>query len=80
MQLTIEDTGISIPEDDLPNLFSRFHRGCNASAYPGSGWGLDIDKAIALQHGTNLCVESKTNWAVIVVEFTPYDSNREPKR
>jgi two-component system sensor histidine kinase MprB len=50
-ELWVEDTGIGIPEDDLPHLFSRFHRGRNAAAYPGSGLGLAIVKAIVEGHG-----------------------------
>lgn len=51
VELWIEDTGIGIPKDDLPHLFSRFHRGRNAAAYPGSGLGLVIVKAIVEAHG-----------------------------
>jgi len=50
-ELWVEDTGIGIPKDDLPHLFSRFHRGRNAAAYPGSGLGLAIVKAIVEAHG-----------------------------
>ncbi len=74
VQLTVADTGIGIPKDDLPHLFSRFHRGRNASAYPGSGLGLAIVKTIADQHGARIRVESNTNRTVLVVEFTPYQS------
>ena len=49
-EIWVQDTGIGIPEDDLPQLFSRFHRGRNAYAYPGSGLGLAIVKAIADAH------------------------------
>ena len=48
--LTIHDTGIGIPEDELPHLFERFHRGRNTARYPGSGLGLAIAKAIADAH------------------------------
>jgi signal transduction histidine kinase len=54
VRLLISDTGIGIPEDDLPNLFSRFQRGRNASDYPGSGLGLAIVKTIADQHGADI--------------------------
>jgi signal transduction histidine kinase len=50
-ELWVEDTGIGIPEQDLPHLFSRFHRGSTAAAYPGSGLGLAIVKAIVEAHG-----------------------------
>ena len=49
--LWVQDSGIGIPEEDLPHLFERFHRGRNATAYPGSGLGLAIVKAIVEVHG-----------------------------
>ena len=49
--LWVQDSGIGIPEEDLPHLFERFHRGRNATAYPGSGLGLAIVKAIVEAHG-----------------------------
>jgi len=49
--IQVEDTGIGIPETDLPYLFRRFHRACNAAAYPGSGLGLAIVKAVVEHHG-----------------------------
>lgn len=50
-ELCVEDTGIGIPADDLPQLFSRFHRGRNAAGYPGNGLGLAIVKVIVEAHG-----------------------------
>jgi signal transduction histidine kinase len=55
--LWVEDTGIGIPEADLPLLFQRFHRGRNAAAYPGSGLGLAIVKAIVERHGGQVQAE-----------------------
>lgn len=48
--LTVSDSGIGIPAEDLPHLFERFHRGRNASEYPGNGLGLAIVKAIVDAH------------------------------
>jgi signal transduction histidine kinase len=59
VKLWVKDTGIGIPPDDLPHIFSRFHRGRNAAAYPGSGLGLAIIKAIAERHQGQVKVESK---------------------
>lgn len=56
-ELCIEDTGIGIPAEDLPRLFSRFHRGRNAAAFPGSGLGLAIVKAIVDNHGGSVRAE-----------------------
>lgn len=49
--VTVTDTGIGIPPEDLPHLFERFHRGRNSSAFPGNGLGLAIVKAIVDVHG-----------------------------
>jgi signal transduction histidine kinase len=46
--LTIRDTGIGIPEADLPYLFGRFHRGRNTANLPGNGLGLAIVQAIVV--------------------------------
>ncbi len=51
IELCIQDTGIGIPEEDLPQLFSRFHRSRNVANYPGNGLGLAIVKAIVEAHG-----------------------------
>ncbi len=57
--LTVRDTGIGIPAEDLPHLFERFHRGRNASEYAGSGLGLAIVKAIVSGHGGHVRVQSE---------------------
>ncbi len=60
-ELWVTDTGIGIPPNDLPQLFSRFHRGRNAAAYPGSGLGLAIIKAIAESHNGKVTVTSNAD-------------------
>jgi two-component system OmpR family sensor kinase len=74
VQLSIADSGIGIPEDDIQHLFSRFHRGRNASLYPGSGLGLAIVKTIADQHQATIDVKRKSIGAEFVVRFPPYPS------
>lgn len=46
--VTVQDTGIGIPEEDLPQLFGRFFRASNAVAadIPGSGMGLSLVRGI----------------------------------
>src|SRR5690606_36788041 len=61
VQLVVADTGIGIPPDDLPHLFNRFHRGRNATDYPGSRLGLAIVKAIVEQQGGRILVENTTS-------------------
>ncbi|MGC9973725.1 MAG: HAMP domain-containing sensor histidine kinase, partial [Bryobacteraceae bacterium] len=59
--LEVEDTGIGIPEEDLPRIFDEFYRGANARehAAEGTGLGLAICKVIAERHGGNIAVESQ---------------------
>jgi signal transduction histidine kinase len=56
--VTVSDSGIGIPQEDLPHLFERFHRGRNASEYPGNGLGLAIVKAIVNAHKGDVAVQS----------------------
>lgn len=58
IELWVEDSGIGIPTDDLPQLFNRFHRGRNASAYAGNGLGLAIVRAIVNQHNGQVIAEN----------------------
>jgi signal transduction histidine kinase len=56
--LWVQDTGIGVPATDMEDLFSRFHRGRNASPYPGNGLGLAIVKATMDIHNGTVAVES----------------------
>ena len=58
VELWVKDEGIGIPVDETPQLFSRFHRGRNATHYPGSGLGLAIVKAIVESHGGQVAAQS----------------------
>jgi signal transduction histidine kinase len=67
--LTICDSGIGIPADDMPQLFHRFHRGRNVAAYPGNGLGLAIARAIIVAHGGQLTAVSDGNGTVFTVRL-----------
>ncbi len=69
--LSVADTGIGIPPEDLPRMFQRFHRGRNAAAYPGSGLGLAIVKAITVAHGGEVALENAADGGTICTLSLP---------
>jgi len=61
IQLIVKDTGAGIPEKELPNLFSRFHRIENTKGrtHEGTGIGLAMVNELVKLHGGEIEVESK---------------------
>ena len=58
--LVIQDTGIGIPESDLPKIFDRGYSGFNGKGYRNStGVGLYLAKKIFDRLGCSIHVESK---------------------
>ena len=56
--LTVADTGIGIPADELPHIFERFWRGRQAAQTSGSGIGLAVAAELAQAHGGELTAVS----------------------
>lgn len=63
VRISIEDTGIGIPEALLPNLFDQFtsssREGLNQE--PSNGLGLHICRQLVTEHGGNIHVRSQEN-------------------
>ena len=59
----ITDTGIGIPQEELPRVFDEFYRATNAKKVErdGTGLGLSIVKHIVERHSGQIGVESKEN-------------------
>lgn len=59
--LKITDTGIGIPESELPHVFERFHRVQNVTGrtFEGTGIGLSLIKELVLLHKGDISVTSE---------------------
>ncbi|MDR1955591.1 MAG: HAMP domain-containing histidine kinase, partial [Treponema sp.] len=60
-EITVADTGIGIPPEDLPHVFERFYRSDKSRNRHtgGSGIGLTIAAAIVKAHGGGISAESE---------------------
>ena len=56
----VADTGIGVPPEDLPKLFTRFYRSTEARkrAIQGTGLGLAVTAGIVERHGGTIAAES----------------------
>lgn len=59
--LQVEDTGVGIPEEDLPKIFDRFYRvdKARSRAAGGTGLGLSIVRDTVRQHGGAVTVRRR---------------------
>lgn len=55
----VSDTGIGIPEEDLPHMFERFFQTEAGKRAGGTGLGLSITKSLIEAHGGTIEVESR---------------------
>ena len=55
----VSDQGVGIPDDEVPHLFEKFHRGSNTRDLRGTGLGLAGSLAIVRQLGGTIEVRSR---------------------
>jgi signal transduction histidine kinase len=71
--VSVADTGMGIPEDELPKLWQEFFRASNAkqSGIPGTGLGLSIVKRRVEAYGGMISVQSAVNQGTTVTVTLP---------
>ncbi len=82
VQVSIHDTGIGIPPEQVGKIFGKFFRAENAVKFQteGSGLGLYINKNIILAHGGKLWAESELNRGTTFYFTLPTSSEVIPDR
>jgi signal transduction histidine kinase len=70
---TLEDEGTGIPEDEIPNIFTRLYRveKSRSREHGGSGLGLSIVKELVEAHSGDIQVKSKVGKGTIIQLVIP---------
>ncbi|MBI2596137.1 HAMP domain-containing histidine kinase [Candidatus Daviesbacteria bacterium] len=60
IKVSVKDTGVGIPPEDLPKIFNKFFRSGNVLVYnqTGAGLGLYLGKQIIELHGGRMSIDS----------------------
>jgi len=80
--LSLSDTGIGIPPEDLSRIYDPFYRGTNSRREQGFGLGLTTVKSILESHGWNISVKSEVGVGTTFILHMPVtkgtDSGQQP--
>jgi two-component system, OmpR family, sensor kinase len=79
-EIEVSDTGIGIPEGDLPLVFERFHRAEDSRASGGAGLGLAIARQIAEAHGGEIGAKSTPGEGSTFTLSLPREHPQNPNR
>lgn len=82
IKISISDSGIGIPAQDLGKIFTKFFRGSNVKQVEtdGSGLGLFIVKNIVKNHGGDIFVSSEVDRGTTFTITLPVNPDFIPKK
>ena len=69
--ITVRDSGVGIPADELPHVFTHFYRASTSIGIPGTGVGLAGSKTIVEQHGGQITLDSAVSKGTTVHVHLP---------
>lgn len=75
VEILISDTGVGIPENEIPFLFQKFYKGSKYSNEPGTGIGLCMVKEILDLHKGEILISSEVNKGTSVLIKIPRIKN-----
>lgn len=81
VEISVRDTGIGIPQDEISKLFTKFFRAKNVVKFEteGTGLGLYIAKNIVEAHGGKIWAESVENRGTTFFFTLPIDEKLIPQ-
>jgi len=82
LEISVRDTGTGISADEVPKLFTKFHRATDTLKYDyeGTGIGLYISKIIIEQHGGKVMVQSAEGVGSTFTISLPIVANTEENK
>jgi len=66
LAIELQDFGVGVPDEDIGQIFNKFHRGKNASGISGQGLGLHISKYFMTQMLGDISCRNKNGFAVVI--------------
>ncbi|HEU5228572.1 MAG TPA: ATP-binding protein [Ktedonobacteraceae bacterium] len=81
VELSVTDTGVGIPVEELPHMFERFHRvkGTEGRTYEGTGIGLSLVQELVKLHGGTISVKSTVGKGSTFVVSLPLGAAHLPQ-
>jgi PAS domain S-box-containing protein len=77
IELSVSDSGIGIPEKELPHIFERFRRveGARGRSAEGTGIGLALVQELVKLHGGTIRADSRVGQGSVFTVFIPRRSS-----
>ncbi|WP_116811393.1 ATP-binding protein [Steroidobacter cummioxidans] len=79
-ELTVKDSGVGVPPEELPRLFERFHRieGQKSRTHEGSGIGLALIMELVRLHHGKIHADSRLREGTTFTVTIPFGSHHLP--